>query len=204
MPAAQPRTAHTTGTWTVHSNGISRCACAGQPALDAAGPRLAVRAGALRATMSNPPQKCSPAPSSRIDPHPSSLPAPVDRGDEREHHLVVDARCASPAGRGAGAAPRRRSDVEAVDVVALIGGANSSDDRGRARPADRAAPPADRAAGPARARGSAAGSWRGPGVVTSPRWLSAPSSRSTAGRSPVGEVRAGHAARAATACRRRS
>src|SRR6266540_6392851 len=64
MPAAHPRTAQTTGTWTEHSSGTNRCACTGSRSwmLQTRG---RASAGSLRLTRSNPEQKSSPSPLNR-------------------------------------------------------------------------------------------------------------------------------------------
>ena len=101
MPAAHPRTSHTTGTCTSQQQRDR----AGAPA-SAAGAGCCRRAAcapiagrALRATMSAPPQKWSPAPSSTITRTRSSVPARVERVDERRASSRRRARCASRAGR---------------------------------------------------------------------------------------------------------
>ena len=124
MPAAQPRTWHTTGTCTVHSSGISRCACDGSRRWMLPTARLAPPSpAALRATMSAPPQKWSPAPSSTIDPH--ALVAcrrASTRVDEAAHHRRRRSRCACRAGRACSAqhaaVERRRRDRRPTRSVA--------------------------------------------------------------------------------------
>ena len=73
MPAAQPRTAQTTGTWVVQRSGISRWACAGRRRWML--PTRGFPPSWLRATMSKPAQKCSPSLASRMARTDSSRPA---------------------------------------------------------------------------------------------------------------------------------
>ena len=76
MPAAQPCTRHTTGTWTDSTSGTRRWASDGTRRwIDPTRGRGASGPPALRATMSAPPQKWSPAPASTIARTRSSRPA---------------------------------------------------------------------------------------------------------------------------------
>ena len=140
---------------------------------------------ALRATMSAPPQKWSPRAVEQDDPHRFVAAGGVDGVDQRRR-IIASSRALRLSGRSSvrrstpsSSATTRpstaRTSASSVEPLAdrveralEVGGA-----AGRVGQADRR-----------RARGWAAGSWRGPGVVTSPRWFTHSSSRSTAGRSP--------------------
>ena len=206
-----PHRAHDRAPATVAISGISRWAWRRQPALDAADPRSRSPGAALRATMSTPPQKWSPAPVSTMTRTASSRPARVERVDQRRRSssssmalrlsgrssVEPQHRCRR-ARRRARRRTRSRSSVAAHSSREPVGDRVERALRGRRRRR------AGRAAAPDRARGSAAGSWRGPGVVTSPRWFSA--REVEVDRRPValGQVLARDRARAATGCRRRS
>lgn len=72
-PAAQPRTAHTTGSWTSKSIAIRRCACSGVRRCRL--PGRGFWTDALEATQSEPEQKSAPEPVSRMARSESSVAA---------------------------------------------------------------------------------------------------------------------------------
>ena len=187
------------------SSGISRCAWSGSRRwmLPARGRRLG---SALRATMSAPPQKWSPAPSSTITRTPSSVPAALERVDQAHHHRFVDrvalvgpvegevehvvVECDDETvGAGTGEVGHRRENSAEIASSALC--------RSRAPPGG-----SGRRTAPCSRLGSRIVAV--PGVVTSPRWFAAASVEIDRGPVAVGQVLAHHACRAATACRRRS
>ena len=144
MPAAQP--AHRADHRDLHVE--QRAGSAGGPAT-AAGAGccptrgLRVAAGALRATMSAPPQKCSPAPASRMTRTASSRPARSTASIEPRTSSRRRSRCAC---RARSSAQRQHPGVER-DVEArrptrrsLIGVRTRRRSR-RARPARSRAPP---------------------------------------------------------------
>ena len=143
---------------------------------------------ALRATMSAPPQKWSPAPVSRIARTASSRPAASTASMRPATIVVVEGvALVGPVERAAAGRPScRRSTVEAVGIDASRSLTRRRTGRRwrRARAAGRWRRRAGRAGAPGRARGSGSRIVAWPGVVTSPRWFSATRSRSTAGRSP--------------------
>ena len=189
MPAAQPRTLHTTGTCTVST----RAGSAGAPA-SAAGAGCcpargsARRRPALRATMSAPPQKWSPAPSSTITRTASSVD-PRRRARRSRPRIIASSIALRLSGRSsvrrstppssATARPSTGDSERRSSARELLG------DRVERVAGGRVAPPggSGRRTGPCSRLGQqdrrVARAWS-----TSPRWFTASSSRSTAGRSP--------------------
>ena len=175
-----------------------------------AGARVAGRRVAGRRCRT-PPQKWSPAPASTIAAHRLVAPGGVDRRRSAPPPSRRRSRCAS-SGRSSVEAQhaRRRATIAArrrrTSVPALVRSLPSANRAAMASsaPCRSVAPPggSGRRTGPCSRLGSRIVAW--PGVVTSPRWFSAPAR----GRPPAGRRRRGSwrvtRARAATGCRRRS
>ena len=190
-PAAQPRTAHDDGACVASINGISRCACAGSRRwmLPDAWPRVVRRRCGRRCRTRS--RSRRPRRRAGWRGRDSSLLARLElRRSARRRHRRRRWRCASRAGRGRGAARRRRATIdESVGRYAcrrrsVTRRSNAVGDRPRAQPAGRSAPPGGSGSrtAPCSRLGSRIVAW--PGVVISPRWFSPQMSRSTAGRSP--------------------
>ena len=145
MPAAKPRTLHTTGTCTSSSSGMRWCACSGQPPLDASGARL--RGVGVRAVARHDVGAAAEVLAGAVEQdHAHAVVGRRDgeRVDEPVHHHFVDrVALLGPIERDAQHRRRRarsRARRPALYAASLIA-ARTPPRSPRARPADRVAPP---------------------------------------------------------------